>query len=380
MHDLSKIIVQKSREFFGDGFIPLHRPVFYGNEKEYLAECIDSNFVSSVGKMVNKFEESLAEFVGADFAVATVNGTAGLQLGLVALGVRPNDEVITQSLTFVATANAIRFVGAHPVFVDVDRDTLGLSPTSMEQFLLENAELVDGVPINKTTRRRISACIPMHTFGNPCRVAELKNLCANWNIKLLEDAAESLGSYENGRHVGLSGDVGVFSFNGNKLITTGGGGMLVTNSESLAKHAKHLSTTAKMPHEYEFVHDEVGFNFRMPNLNAALGVAQIERIEGMLLEKSKIADSWRAAFSGSTAQFLEPIDGCKSNNWLCALVLDSREQRDIVLKETNQSGVMTRPIWTLMSELTMYKQCQAGDLFHSYWLQDRVINIPSSVP
>ncbi|MFL2495287.1 MAG: LegC family aminotransferase [Porticoccaceae bacterium] len=369
-----------AKEIFGDEFIPLHRPVFEGNERKYLVDCIDSNFVSSVGTKVTEFEQKVAKFTGSKYAIATVNGTAALHIAIELAGVKPGDEVISQALTFIATCNAISYAGAKPVFVDVDIDTMGLSPEALKRFLEENAEKrVDGT-FNKISGKRISACVPMHTFGFPCRIAEITQICADWDIALIEDAAESLGSYAGSRHTGTFASMATLSFNGNKVITTGGGGMIITDDSELAKRAKYITTTAKVPHPYEFVHDEIGYNYRMPNLNAALGCAQMERLDEFLTIKGQLASQWDTFFDQNDVRFVRAIDGNKANHWLNALVLDSKEDRDKFLKVTNDNGVMTRPIWTLMSKLSMFKDCQSDGLENSLWLEDRVVNIPSSVP
>ena len=372
--------VEFIRKIYGDGPIPLHRPVFEGNERRYLVDCIDSNFVSSVGAKVAEFEQQIASFTGAKFAIATVNGTAALHIALQLAGVRRDDEVISQALTFIATCNALSYAGAHPVFVDVDRDTMGMSPDALRRFLTEHAEIRGGQLWNKSSGRRISACVPMHTFGLPCRIEEIAAICAEWRIALVEDAAESLGSYVNSRHTGTLGLFGALSFNGNKVITTGGGGMIITNDETLARRAKHLTTTAKIPHAYEFVHDEVGFNYRLPNLNAALGCAQMERLPWMLDVKQQVAARYRGFFEAMGVKMVAPLPGCKANNWLNAIVLNDIVERDSFLAYTNEHGVMTRPIWHLMSELKMFKHCQHDLLENSRWLQERVVNVPSSVP
>jgi perosamine synthetase len=377
---LSKLVITKARDIFGSDFIPLHRPVFEGNERQYLIECIDSNFVSSVGERVGEFENKVAEFCGVDHAVATVNGTAALHVAMEMVGVVADSEVITQALTFVATCNAISYLGAAPVFVDVDRDTMGMSPLALRAFLEEFAELTPDGAINRKSGRRISACIPMHTFGLPCRVDEISVICREWNIPLVEDAAESLGSYIGGKHTGSFATVSAISFNGNKILTTGGGGMLITGDTSIAGRAKHITTTAKVPHAFEFVHDSLAYNYRMPNLNAALGCAQIERLGDFLAAKKQVAREWRELFLKSDIKFFEPISGAVSNYWLNAIALPSLEERDSFLSETNDCGVMTRPIWRLMSELKMFEKCQTDGLANSLWLQDRVVNIPSSVP
>lgn len=373
-------IVDFVRGMFGNGYIPLHRPVFEGNERQYLVDCIDSNFVSSVGAKVTEFEEQIAAFTGARFAIATVNGTAALHVALQLAGVRRNDEVISQALTFIATCNALSYNGAHPVFVDVDRDTFGMSPTALQRFLATYAEQRNGSVWNKSTGRRIAACVPMHTFGLPCRIEEIAGICSEWGIALVEDTAESLGSYVGDRHTGTFGLFGTFSFNGNKIITTGGGGMIITNDETLAKRAKHITTTAKIPHPYEFVHDEVGYNYRLPNLNAALGCAQMERLPWMLDIKREIAAKYRAFFAEQGITMADPLAGTTANNWLNAIVMSDKTERDAFLTYTNQQGVMTRPIWRLMSELEMFKHCQHDGLENSRWLEERVVNVPSSVP
>ena len=373
-------VIALVRETFGDGFIPLHRPVFEGNEKQYLLDCIDSNFVSSVGAKVVEFEQQIAAFTGSKYAIATVNGTAALHVALQLAGVQRGDEVISQALTFIATCNALSYAGAHPVFVDVDRDTLGMSPDALRRFLSIHTERRQGGCWNTGTGRRIAACVPMHTFGIPVRIAEIAAICAEWGIALVEDAAESLGSYVNGRHTGTFGKLATLSFNGNKTITTGGGGMIVTDDETIALRAKHLTTTAKIPHPYEFVHDEVGYNYRLPNLNAALGCAQMERLPEMLAIKADVARRYEELFAGSNIHFVQPLKGDVANRWLNAIVLASEEDRDEILQYTNARGVMTRPVWRLMSRLPMYKDCQHDGLENSHWLEARVVNLPSSVP
>jgi perosamine synthetase len=373
-------IVDFTRGIYGPDFIPLHRPVFEGNEKKYLVDCIDSNFVSSVGAKVTELEQQIAAFTGVRFAIATVNGTAALHVALQLAGVQRDDEVISQALTFIATCNAVSYTGAHPVFVDVDADTLGMSPEALGRFLAQHAEKRDGCAWNKTSDRRLAACVPMHTFGLPCRIEEIAAICAEWGIALVEDAAESLGSYVAGRHTGTFGTLGTLSFNGNKVITTGGGGMIITNDEALAKRAKYITTTAKIPHPFEFVHDEIGYNYRMPNLNAALGCAQMERLPWMLQAKEQIANQYRAFFEPLGVQMAAARPGCQANNWLNAIILADKAERDAFLTYTNDRGVMTRPIWRLMSELDMFKHCQHDGLKNSRWLEDRVVNIPSSVP
>jgi len=380
IQDLINGTVNVARKIYGGGFIPLHRPVFEGNERQYLVDCIDSNFVSSVGVKVTEFEEKVAEFTGSKYAVASVNGTAALHVAIELAGVKPGDEVISQALTFIATCNAISYVGAKPLFIDVDLDTMGLSPAALKRFLERNAEKRANGTFNKTSGKKISACIPMHTFGFPCRIAEIAEICSDWDIALIEDAAESLGSYVGSRHTGTSSSMATLSFNGNKVITTGGGGMIITDDSELAKRAKYITTTAKVPHPYEFVHDEIGYNYRMPNLNAALGCAQMERLDEFLMIKAQLAGQWDAFFHDRDVDFVKAINGNKANHWLNAIILDSRLDRDEFLKATNDNNVMTRPIWTLMSKLPMFKDCQTDGLENSLWLEDRVVNIPSSVP
>ena len=360
-------------------FLPLHEPVFFGNEKTYLNECIDSTFVSSVGKFVDQFEQMVAEYTGAKYAVATVNGTAALHIALKLVGTDENSEVITQPLTFIATCNAISYCNAKPVFVDVDRDTMGLSPESLKTFLETETFQKNAICYNKTTEKKITAVVPMHTFGHPCRINEIAAICDEYNITLVEDAAESLGSYYKGRHTGMFAKVAAFSFNGNKTITTGGGGMIITDDEALAKHAKHLTTTAKVPHPYEYIHDEIGYNYRLPNLNAALGCAQMETLNAILKNKRELADRYSDFFVKQNINFVRESQDAKVNYWLNAILLKDKEQRDLFLKETNENGVMTRPIWTLMNKLDMFKECQKTDLSNALWLEERVVNIPSGV-
>lgn len=368
------------REVFNtrEDFIPLHAPYFGGNEKKYLADTIDSTFVSSVGAYVNKFEEMMAEITGAKYAVATTNGTVALQLAMVVAGVQKGDEVITQPITFVATPNAISHCNATPVFIDVDKDTMGMSPVALRTFLEENATVKDGAAWNNNTGKKIAACIPMHTFGFPCRIDEIVRICEEWHIAVIEDAAESLGSYYKEQHTGTFGLLGTFSFNGNKTLTCGGGGAIVTNDEALAKRAKHISTTAKVPHAWEFVHDETAYNFRMPNLNAALACAQLEQLEQVLLNKRELAGLYDSYFSDKNIGFVTEQEQSKANYWLNCVVLNNLEERNAFLEQTNGSAVMTRPIWRLMNKLEMYRDCQCGPLDNSEWLEDRVVNIPSS--
>jgi len=361
-------------------FIPLHEPRFTGNEKKYLNDCIGSTFVSSVGKYVDIFEEQFAKRVGSRYAIATVNGTSALHISLILANVSKDDEVITQPLTFIATCNAISYIGAKPVFVDVDIDTMGLSPKSLQEFLEANCEVVDNQCLNKTTNKIIRACVPMHTFGHTCKIQEIKDICDVWNIVLVEDAAESLGSYYKDKHTGTFGKLGAFSFNGNKIITSGGGGVIVTDDEALAKKAKHLTTTAKIPHKWEYVHDEIGYNYRMPNLNAALLLAQLEQLDTFLKSKRELALKYEAFFQADDEiDFVKEPKDSTSNYWLQSIIVKDSNKRDDFLDYTNKNGVMTRPIWRLMNELEMFKECQCANLDNSKYLEQRVINITSSV-
>ncbi len=373
-------VIAVIHSIYGKSPIPLHRPVFEGREKQYLSDCIDSNFVSSVGAKVTEFEQQIAAFTGIQYAVATVNGTAALHVALHLAGVKYGEEVITQALTFIATCNAIRYCGAQPVFVDVDRETLGLSAVALQRFLDRNVTIRQGQAFNKATGRRLAACVPMHTFGHPCRIEEIVALCAEYAIPVVEDAAEALGSAVGTRHVGGFGRLGTLSFNGNKIITTGGGGMILTQDAVLATQAKHLTTTAKVPHPYEFAHDETGYNYRLPNLNAALGCAQMERLPEMLKIKAEIAARYAEFFSETNITFVQAPEGCTSNYWLNAILLNSPAERDAFLRYSNERGVMTRPIWRLMHRLPMYADCRHDALENSIWLEERVVNIPSSVP
>jgi len=360
-------------------FIPLHAPVFLGRERELVLDTINSTFVSSVGAYVDRFERDTAVFCGSPRAVAVVNGTAALHIALVLAGVKRDDLVVTQSLTFVATCNAITYCGAQPLFIDVDRCTMGLSPSALDAWLQENALIDDaGECRTQDGLRRIPACVPMHTFGHPADLDALVTVCDRWNLVLIEDAAESMGSYYKGRHTGTFGDIGVLSFNGNKIMTTGGGGMLLLG-EALGKRAKHLTTTAKTPHPYEFFHDEVGYNYRLPNLNAALGCAQLEQLPAFIESKRALAERYTSFFSGSDLQPIIEPQHCRSNYWLNGVICETLVMRNDLLKATNDAGVMTRPIWTLMNRLPLYANAPHGPLSNAEWLADRVVNLPSSV-
>lgn len=373
-------LVQFIREQYrSDDFIPLHAPIFAGHERAYVVDTIESTFVSSVGAFVDRFERDMAAYTASPRAVATVNGTAALHIALKLAGVLPGELVVTQPLTFVATCNAIAYCSAEPLFIDVDRHTLGLSPTALDAWLTEHAEVGDdGLCRTRSDGKVIRACVPMHTFGHPADLDGLVSVCARWQIVLVEDAAESLGSFYKGRHTGTFGALGTLSFNGNKIITTGGGGMILAN-EALGTHAKHLTTTAKKPHPYEYVHDEVGYNYRLPNLNAALGCAQLEQLEAFIANKRELATRYAEHFQGSDLQFFTEPGDCRSNYWLNAVICEGHEQRDALLKATNDRGVMTRPIWALMNRLPIYAHCRRGELSNAEWLEARVVNLPSSV-
>ena len=360
-------------------FIPLHEPVFKGKEKEYVLETIDSTFVSSVGKFVDKFEEMICSYTGAKYAVATVNGTSALHMALIGAGVKPDDEVITQSLTFVATANAISYCRAQPVFVDVDKDTLGMSPESLSSFLKEMTVAENGICKNKVTGKRISAVVPMHTFGFACRIQEIQQICVDYNLTLVEDSAESIGTWVGGKHTGTFGNLGVFSFNGNKTITSGGGGVIITDNAELAGLLKHITTTAKISHKWEYVHDMIGYNYRLPNINAALACAQLEQLESILTIKRALSAKYKDFFRKTDISYVQEIEGTSANYWLNTIILNNAANRDSFLEETNSAGVMTRPIWHELNELTMFKKCYAHKLKNSNWLADRVVNLPSSV-
>ena len=360
-------------------FIPLHEPRFIGNEKKYLNECIDSTYVSSVGKFVDEFEKKLAQYVGAKYAIATTNGTSALHIALLLANVVKNDEVITQPLTFVATCNVISYCGAAPIFIDVDKDTMGLSPIALQKFLESNTTIKNQQCVNNTTGEIIKACVPMHTFGHPCRIDEIKDICDKYYISLVEDAAESIGSFYKEKHTGTYGQMGVISFNGNKIITGGGGGCIITDDEALAKKAKHLITTAKVPHKWEYTHNMIGYNYRMPNLNAALLISQLENLKTFLSSKRSIAMAYKEFFKDKPYGFVEEPTNSQSNYWLNSIILQDKEERDLFLHETNSKGVTTRPIWTLMNKLNMFQGSQCGELSNAEWLEQRVANIPSSV-
>ncbi len=373
-------IVSIIRQRYGEGQIPLHAPVFRGNEKKYTNHAIDSTFVSSVGEYVNQSEKLLAAFTGAKYAVAIGNGTSALHAALVLADVKINELVITQPFTFVATANAIAYCHAEPVFIDIDRDTLGLSPAKLKVFL-ENETFInnESICIHKASNKIIKACLPMHSFGLVCRINEIAAICKDYNITLVEDAAESIGSYAGTTHTGLIGKLGTLSFNGNKTITCGGGGAIITNDEAIAKKAKYITTTAKVPHQWAFFHDELGYNYRLPNINAALLCAQLEQLDGFLKNKAETAEYYHQAFNNNCVEFMKAIEGTKSNYWLNCILFKDRNERDAFLKFSNENGVMTRPAWTLMTKLPMYENCICGNIENAIEMEDRLVNIPSSV-
>ena len=358
--------------------ILLHEPRFVGNERQYVTDAIDSTFVSSVGEYVDRFEQMIAELTGAPYAVATVSGTTALHMALRAAGVRSDDYVITQSLTFVATANAIVHAGATPVFVDVDRATLGLSPDDLETFLQKKAEVREDGCYHKGDQRRIAACVPMHTFGLPANIKRIVEICSAYRIPVVEDAAESLGSTYDGKHTGTFGQLGTFSFNGNKTITAGGGGAIVTDNEELAHQIKHLTTTAKVPHAWHYEHDAVGYNYRMPNLNAALACAQLENLGRFVESKRELALAYQYFFQDSDYTFVAEPAQTYANYWLMTLLAANQEERDHLLQVTNDSGVMTRPAWRPMHHLRMYQDCPRTSLKNTEWLFERIVNLPSS--
>lgn len=359
-------------------FIPLHAPTFKGNELKYVSETIESTFVSSVGKFVDDFERKMESFTGSTKAVATVNGTAALHTALYMAGVQAGDYVITQALTFVATCNALYHMGAEPIFVDVSKASLSLCPRALDRFLTENAVSNETGCYHKTNKRRISAVVPMHTFGHPAELDELVAVCNKWRLTLIEDAAESLGSFYKGKHTGTIGEFGALSFNGNKIITTGGGGMVLCRNEALGVRTKHVTTTAKVPHPYEFFHDEPGFNYRLPNLNAALGCAQMELLPSFLRQKRELAERYKSYFANTDYHFVVEPDYASSNYWLNAIICPDADVREQLLKTTNAAGVMTRPIWKLMHRLPMFQNALRDNLEVSEWIEACLINLPSS--
>lgn len=378
---LTQSVLAAISKAVGPGPAGLHEPRFPGNELAYLKECLDTTFVSSVGKFVDRFEKDLAEFTGARNAIAVVNGTQALHVGLLLGGVVPGDEVLVPALTFVATPNAVKYCHAIPHFVDSSATTLGMDPLALREYLQDIGEMRGGLCVNRSTGRIIRAVVPMHTFGHPVDMESLLAVASDFNLVVIEDAAESLGSYIGGRHTGTFGLMGTLSFNGNKTITTGGGGAILTNDAALARRAKHITTTAKVPHRWNFNHDEVGYNYRLPNLNAALGCAQMERLPELLDSKRRLFDLYQAAFAEVKGVTLvaEPA-GCRSNYWLQTLLLDESvaPERDSILAATNDAGFMTRPTWTLMHRLAPFVECPRMGLPVAESLELRIINIPSS--
>lgn len=378
---LGRLIDFVRAEYGAQGSIPLHGPTFAGCEREYIVDCIDSTFVSSVGQYVGRFEHEIADYTRSNGAVATVNGTAALHIALLLAGVQPGDRVITQPLTFVGTVNAIAYCGAAPVFVDVDRRTLGMSPRALSEWLESNAFIDDtGTCRTRDGNNAIRACLPMHTFGHPAEVDTLVAVSKAWKVELVEDAAESMGSFYRQRHTGTFGAIGTLSFNGNKVLTTGSGGMILCRDPDLAAHAKHLTTTAKRAHSFEFFHDELGYNYRLPNINAALGCAQLQQLENFIAAKRALAARYATLLAGSEYQFFTEAEDRRSNYWLNAVICEDRAARDSLLKQTNERGVGTRPVWKLMHHLPMYAQCVRGDVSNAEWLESRIVNLPSSVP
>lgn len=380
-NNLANEIVGVIRGVVGPSPALLHEPSFEGNEWLYLKECLDSTYVSSVGKFVDRFEEDLANYTGSKYAISVVNGTAALHIALKLAGVQPDDEVLIPALTFVATANAVAYCNAIPHFVESEEHTLGIDSAKLRDYLQKNSSQHSGQCINDITGRVIRALVPMHTFGHPSDIEGLLSIAQDFNLALVEDAAESLGSYYHGQHTGTFGLFGTLSFNGNKTITTGGGGAILTNNETLARHAKHLTTTAKLPHNWEFRHDEIGYNYRMPNINAALGCAQLEQLPAKLAAKRDLFGQYQDVFAEikGVTLFKEP-KSCQSNYWLQCLVLDENksENRNLILEATNKVGIMTRPIWVLLNELTPFKNSPSMDLSTARSLSRRIINIPSS--
>jgi perosamine synthetase len=363
----------------GENPVPLHAPRFLGREKEYLARCIDTTYVSYVGEFVTRFEEHVRRVTGAAHAVALVNGTAALHMALQACGVGQGDAVVTQSLTFVATANAISHCGALPLFVDIDRSTLGMSPERLEAYFAGSTVQTAGGCHDRATGRRVAACVPMHTFGHPAEIQSIVEVCARRGVAVVEDAAESLGSLYRGRHTGRFGAAAILSFNGNKIVTTGGGGMLITEDAALAARVRHLSTTAKAAHPWEFRHDAVGWNLRLPNLNAAVGCAQMERLEQSVENKRDTAERYGRFFAAAGIPFLSEREGCRANYWLNAILLEDREARDDFLARSNAAGVCTRPAWNRMTSLPMYAAGARDAEEDARWIEDHLVNIPSSV-
>ncbi len=379
---LTQKIYESIRNVVGeDSFIPLHTPFFGKTEEKYVVDCIRSNFVSSVGEYVDKFEKAIREYTKTKYTILTVNGTSALHICLLLTDVKKDDEVLVPSMTFVATPNAVRYIGAVPHFVDVSKESLGIDPFKLDEYLSKIAEVQENQCYNKKTHRQIKAIIPMHTFGHPVDMDELTSVAERYKLTIIEDAAEALGSLYKNKHVGNFSKMAILSFNGNKIITTGGGGAVLTNNEDLAKKVKHLTTTAKKPHPWEYVHDMVGYNYRMPALNASLGLAQIEKLDGFVEKKRILAEKYKESLKDveEIEFFVEP-GYARSNYWLNAIILNKEytDARDEILEETNKNGIMTRPVWKLMHKLEMFKDCPRMDLSVSESLEKRIINIPSS--
>ena len=379
--DLPKDILEAIFAVTGEGNTSLHEPSFQGKEWNYLKDCLDTTYVSSVGAYVDRFEADLAEYTGAKFAVAVSNGTAGLHIALILAGVQPGDEVLIPSLSFVATANAVAYCYATPHFMDSCADNLGIDIYALDQYLRAETEQINGCCVNKRSGKSIKAIVPMHVFGHPVDMDHLIEVAAQHNLVVVEDAAESLGSYYKNKHTGTLGQMGVLSFNGNKIITTGGGGAILTNDEALAKRAKHITTTAKISHKWEYRHDEVGYNYRLPNINAALGCAQLEQIETFIQAKRKLFKTYRDVFKNipEIALLAEPID-CHSNYWLQTIILNDKYEflLEDILQVTNDNGIMTRPLWTPLHQLKPYLNCPKMKVHNAERFATRVINIPSS--
>lgn len=378
LSDLIYVFINELREHYGDGFIPLHRPVFNDTEKQYLLKCIDSNFVSSAGKEVDEFESKICELTNSKYAKSMVNGTAALHLALRVAGVNVGDEVITQRVSFVATANTIKYCSASPIFLDVERQTGTLCPNLLRTFLETQTRWDAGYRMNIASGKRVSACVVMHTFGHPAQMRELRAICDEFKILLIEDAAEALGSYLDGEHVGKYSGLATYSFNGNKIATTGGGGCITTNDNQLSEKIKHLSTTAKVPHKYEYFHDQLGFNYRMPNLNACLGLAQLEKMDYFLENKRSLANKYKNVFENTGFRFWEERQSCKSNYWLNAVSFKTRDQKIAFLEKTNELGVMTRPVWVLLDQLPYFADCETIKTGAADTIYDTTVNLPSS--
>ena len=374
-------VISAIQSVVGNGPVALHEPEFDGNELTYLKECIDTSFVSSVGKFVDKFERDLEGYTGAKHAIAVSNGTSALHISLLLAGVVPNDEVLVPALTFVATANAVTYCGAQPHFVDSDVNSLGIDPEKLRAYLRSTTKLVEGQCVNRVTGKVIRAIVPMHTFGHPSRISEILELSREFKIEMVEDAAESLGSFYSKKHTGTFGLFGTLSFNGNKTITTGGGGAILTDNTDLAKKAKHITTTAKVPHKWRFIHDEIGYNYRLPNLNAALGCAQLEKLESKINRKRQLFELYQEEFKGLIGvSLIKEPDGSRSNYWLQAILIDPEFEtsRDEIIEKTNEMGISTRPAWDLLTKLNPYKDSPSMDMTQAHKLANRIVNLPSS--